>query len=102
MGAVSPARAFPVEPARPGAVPALPRGVRAGNAAMLGGAIALVGGTLIELAEGLLVWSAPEVLQVVGPVQGGLLACGQVLLVGGAVAARLARRQAARAAERQG
>jgi hypothetical protein len=99
MGAVSPPHAFPVERVR-SSVPALPPGVRAGNASMLGGAVALVAGTLIEVSEGLLVFGAPEVMQTAGRVEGMLFACGQVLLVGGAIAARLARRRAARDADR--
>ena len=102
MSAISPPHAFPVEPVRRDAVPTLPRAVRAGNVAMVSGAVALVGGTLIELAEGLLIFGPPDVMQIVGRLQGLLLACGQVLLVGGAVAARLARRRAAREAERRG
>lgn len=102
MSVVSPPHAFPVEPVRSDALPTLPRAVRAGNVAMVSGAVALVAGTLIELSEGLFVFATPPLLEVVGRLQGALFACGQVLLVGGAVAARLARRRAAREAEHRG
>ena len=102
MSAVSPPHAFPVEPVRSGAVPVLPTGVRVGNVAMVSGAVALVAGTLIELSEGLLIFGPPDAMQIVGRLQGLLLACGQVLLVGGAIAARLARRRAVREAEHRG
>src|SRR5215203_4868795 len=103
MSATSPPESFPVErtPDRhlsEHRVVALPRAVRAGNAAMGLGAGALVAGVLIEVAEGLLVVYAPDLFQVLGGLQAPLLTCGQVLLGGGAVAARLARRRAARQA----
>ena len=98
MTALSPPEAFRVQPSHRRPVRTLPAAVRAGNVAMAAGAVALVAGVVIELSEGLLAAGAPGLFLTVARLEGPLLACGQVLLVGGAVAARLARRRAARSA----
>ena len=100
MSTVSPPEPFPIEPTRSPRAPAIAPerlpAVRMGGAAMVAGASALVIGALIELAEGVLAAGAPGLFRLVGPLEAPLLACGQVLLVGGAITARLARRRAAR------
>ena len=98
VAAVSPPEPFPVESSRRRPTPALRAAVRAGNVAMATGAVALVAGIAIEMSEGMLAVGAPWLFHTVGRLEGPLIACGQVLLVGGAVAARLARRRAARSA----
>jgi hypothetical protein len=96
MTATTPPETFPLAESSERRLPALPLGVRAGNRAMVVGTVALVAGVLIEMVDGLLVANAPWLFMAVAGLERPLIACGQVLLVGGAIAARIARRRAAR------
>ncbi|MEO6528577.1 MAG: hypothetical protein ABIP93_18310 [Gemmatimonadaceae bacterium] len=77
--------------------PASPLVIRVADVSMIAGAVALVGSALIEMSTGILVATAPWLYLAIGVFERPLLACGQILLVGGAIVARLARRRAARA-----
>ena len=98
MTAVSPPEAFPLAEQSQSRAPALPRAVRVGNQSMLAGAAALMAGTIIEMSSGLLVTTAPALFLVLDRLDAPLMGAGQVLLVGGAIAARMARRRLAREA----
>jgi hypothetical protein len=96
MTAITPPETFPLAESSGRRLPAVPLGVRVGNRAMTTGTLALVAGVLLEMSDGLLVANAPWLFMVVAGLERPLLACGQVLLVGGAIAARIARRRAVR------
>ena len=92
MTAVSPPEAFPLAKPNGQRPPAL----RIGKGAMAAGTAALISGVLIDMAGGLLVTNASSLFLAIGSLEAPLIACGQVLLVGGAIAARLAKRRMAR------
>lgn len=94
MNAISPREPFAVRQIseHPAAVP--PRGVRIGNRAMVSGVVALISGVIIELSGNLVNAAGPDLAHLLGALEQPLIACGQVLVVGGAVVARLARRRA--------
>ena len=71
---------------------AIARIVRLSSVAMGTGAAALIGGVLVDMA-GTIALARPDVFLQLGRLEGPLFALGQVLLVGGAIARRLARRQ---------
>jgi hypothetical protein len=96
MTAVSPPEAFPLAQQGHSRLPTLPLAVRVGNRAMLAGAAALVAGTLIEMSSGFVVANAPALFLVLDRLDAPLMGAGQLLLFGGAVAARMARRRLAR------
>ena len=96
MTAVSPPEAFPLAKPDSRPSPALPTALRIGNGAMIAGTAALMSGVLIDMAGGLLAANASSLFLTIGPLEAPLIACGQVLLVGGAIAARLAKRRIAR------
>ena len=96
MTAVSPPEAFPLAKSDSRPSLALPTALRVGHGAMIAGTTALMSGVLIDMAGGLLATNASSLFLAIGPLEAPLIACGQVLLVGGAVAARLAKRRMAR------
>jgi hypothetical protein len=96
MTAVSPPEAFALAKPNAQRPPAIPAAMRIGHGAMITGTAALIAGVLIDMAGGTLVANAPSLFLAIGPFRGPLIACGQVLLVGGAIAARLAKRRMAR------
>ena len=96
MTAVSPPEAFPLAQKSQSGLPALPLAVRAGNRAMLAGAAALMAGTIIEMSSGFLVTTVPALFLVLDRLEAPLMGAGQLLLFGGAVAARMARRRLTR------
>jgi hypothetical protein len=96
MTATSPPEAFLLAEPDEFRRPASPAALRIGNGAMVAGTAALISGVLIDMAGGVLVANAPSLFLTIGQLRGPLIACGQVLLVGGAIAARLARRRMTR------
>ena len=94
MSASSPPEAFRLPDVRRSPLPAA-RVVRASSVAMVVGTAALVGGVLVDMAGGVLA-ARPDLFLPLDRLEGPLFGLGQVLLVGGAIVRRLARRQQVR------
>lgn len=91
MSTVSPSEAFSLAEVRRSGVAAA-RLVKSGSVAMAAGTAGLLGGIALHMVESALA-AGPEFLAQLGRLESPLIAIGQVLLVGGAIVRRLARRR---------